>query len=165
MKPDSTAFGAFALLKDGYWHSDVEIMQRCGQSGVGCVRSLRMAEYGSLDIVLARPKDLSEAAIAYTIPGKTYYRINGRIPNDVWANLTRRKSFPVDPMTYKRTIRLSGVDVVYMLAALDNDPQLADPQINSLWLERRVIIADELRKHVPVELRRPSDLLYVEDDA
>jgi hypothetical protein len=156
---DGSAYGAFAVLKDGKWHSADELRRRCGEKGVRRARHLREAKFGGF--TLERTRDAT---------GTSYRLLLGEIRGKKLAVTRLEARLPclvgeeVDDVDKVLVLSLPACDVVFLLALLENSAQLRNPEVKKLWDQRRSQLAFLLKEALPDGVRDPFDLFEQEDD-
>lgn len=150
VKPDCSPFEAFNILLDGNWHHVNELKARCGANGDRRARQLRTREYGSWTLEVKR------------LSNGTWYRIPinevKSKKSDKASLLLRLKVAKVDSVDAIKVIKLPVVDIVFLIAVLQNNAHLNNLEVKKLWDQRRSIITGKLKQSLPDDVRDPYDL-------
>lgn len=147
---DCTAFGAFAFLRDGKWHHVDQLKEHCGAEGAKRARELRGQEFGGWTVKVEQQDD------------GTYYRI---LPKELRQKRVaaaclagRARVGKLDSVDKIKTVKLPVMDIVFLIALVQNDAQLRHPEVQKLWEQRRSALAGYLKRMLPKDVRDPFDL-------
>ena len=147
---DCSPFGAFAFLRDGKWHHVDRLRECCGAEGAKRARELRGKEFGSWAIQIEKRED------------GTYYRIS---PEDLKRKKVeaaclacRMRASIIDSVDKIKVLKLPVMDIVFLIALVQNDAQLQHAEVKKLWEQRHSALAGYLKRMLPEDVRYPFDL-------
>lgn len=147
---DCTAFAIFHTFKDGKWHSITELRKKHGNCADKRARELRSEKYGAFEI----ERKLLENISYYRL---SRFSLRKREREAAYMSL-RQLPVIIDRVDFVRNVKLRNSDIIFLLALVNNSPQLNHSKVKLLWDETRSRLSFKLESLLSDSLRDPFDL-------